>query len=545
MKNISTLFIALFLVAKASAQFETVIAEDGYVDFLRTLKGDYVLVYNSADAGVFDAFGKGLQHIDYQEPVGGYWNAFDLVDTSVVLTGGGFWLDQFGWFGSPIYRKFNSNWMDTWFPTFFESNYEQQEKMLDKGFIEYGYLENWAIRRAPSSEMIWQIGITGLQILDVASNNSLQTLAATNQGLMVVDSTGIVDSIYTNYDFTQIETISFGNLVGTKADSVYLLNNNFEVIEKAIIPGLITKDIKSMEGMVALLTESAHVYLFDGNLLQISDFQLMDDHLNFQNIVPDQNGIILAGTNHYGNGQHGNQTVFIKKYEEDGFDPFADRDAGLGFVQPSSSIEVWEFGDRFKVRFVDTKFQVFNYSDTILNSVVLNVRFPSLPMEYPLNPNPIPQHFVKGYNNLNLQPGESTWLTWDEIVPVFVDYPSGITLDLCFWTSMPDGKSDIDNSNDVACGDFFVESKEIVNAPQFDFELSPNPSIGESFLHFSSLINLDVEIIISNLLGQTIQSHSMKSGNNSLKINNLEKGLYLVSATVGNSIIGTKKLVIQ
>ncbi|MBK9014768.1 MAG: hypothetical protein IPM82_12205 [Saprospiraceae bacterium] len=228
-----------------------------------------------------------------------------------------------------------------------------------------------------------------------------------------------------------------------------------------------------MEGKVAVLTESNHVYLYDHDLLPISDFQLDYSHLTFKNIVPDQDGIVLAGDHHYGVFPNGNGAVFIKKYASDGFDPFAQRDIGLAFIQPTSDIDVWPQDGKYKVRFHDVKFQVFNYADTVLNSFRVNVRFPDLPMEWPMQPSPIPQHFFKQFNNLNLEPGQSTTLTWDEFTATFVDYPSGTNLELCFWSSMPDGKSDINTSNDVACGDFFVNDEEI-QAEKTGFNIYPN-----------------------------------------------------------------------
>lgn len=545
MKKIALFSISILLNFVADAQFERVVPENGYARFLRTLKGDFVLVYNSHNAEFLDKNGTQIKKLNAYNPLGGHYNAFDLVDTSVVFTGWGFSFDGWGWWGTPGFIRINANLQNIGFLNYYNNlnDYEVAEKLSDGGFVEYNTLSWHGFKRKDfSGKLLWEFNIMDMQVRDLASNIALQSIAATNQGLLVVDSSGQSDTLFNNFDFTHIETISFGNLVGSKSDTIYLFDENFQVIQKALILGETVKDMKSMEDRVAVLTESNHVYLYDQDLMLIANFQLDYDHLTFKNIVPDQDGVVLAGDHHFGIFPSGNNAVFVKKFGANGFDPFERRDIGLYFVQPATKTDVWPEAGKFKVSFQDVKFQVFNYSDTVLNSFRANVRFPDLPMEWPLHPNPVPQHFFKQFSNLNLAPGQSTTLSWDEFTATFVEYPSGNNMELCFWSSMPDGKSDINPNNDVACADFFVNDEE-QQPEQIGFEVFPNPTTSSCSIFYSLPAVSDSELSIYDAMGRLLHRQQLAEGTNRLVINDLTKGMNLLVLKVNGDVVKTEKLI--
>jgi len=544
MKKLVLFFILLLSQHILKAQFETVINTkfQGYKSFLRTLGGDYAMIINGNTATILNEKGELFETLSSEAPVGGYNEVMDLSDTSLVFSIGAFSYEPFcGWCGIIFTSKLDKNWeWSQFYGSYFAG--ATTEKSIDGGYTTYEKNGSTVYKYDSLGYDKWSLSINGNSISDVAIDIELRTICALNGGLWVIDSSGQSDTLFTNFDFTHIETISFGNLVGSKSDTIYLFDENFQVIQKAPILGETVKDMKSMEDRVAVLTESNHVYLYDQDLMLIANFQLDYDHLTFKNIVPDEDGIVLAGDHHYGVFPSGNNAVFVKKFGTDGFDPYERRDIGLYFVQQATKTDVWPEAGKFKVSFQDVKFQVFNYSDTVLNSFRANVRFPDLPMEWPLQPNPVPQHFFKQFSNLNLAPGQNMTLSWDEFTATFVEYPSGNNMELCFWSSMPDGKSDINPNNDVACADFFVNDEE-QQPEQIGFEVFPNPTTSSCSIIYSLPAVSDSELSIYDAMGRLLHRQQLAEGTNRLVIDDLTKGMNLLVLKVNGNVVKTEKLI--
>lgn len=541
MKKTLLLCLALLSAFGLSAQFERVISKKGYAGFVKTLGGDYAFVFKDGEAGVLDYRANNKMILDITPPAQCSY-VFDLVDSSIVFKGLGLYYDLGGWWGYFFYRKFDSQLEEEHFPNNLWSDAPNTEKMADGGFVDFHKGSSYFIRYGHDAEILWDASFPNLAISDVATNQYLQTLAAGSQGLWVVDENGEVDTIRTDLIFTHLETDSFGNLAGAKSDTIFLFSIDFQLLAKAPIPGQTVKDMKFLDHQLAVLSTADHVFLFDQNLLPIGDFQLTESHLEFKNIVPDSGGVVLAGEHYYGISPNSHRTAFLKKYGTDGFDPFADRDAGLKWVQDPTSTEVWQQGGYYHVRFHDVQFTVYNYSDTVMTSVRANVRFPSLPPIPQVQLNETEQHFFKDFTGLSVQPGGNTALTWGEITARFVDPPSGTTLDLCFWSSLPDGKTDVVRSNDVACAEFYV-ANETVAAPVVSFSASPNPTKG-NFQVAYSIGNIRAEVEVRNLIGQTLERRATMPGSGRFDVSLPNAGIYFVVLRSNGETIAQQKLVV-
>ncbi|MBK9014767.1 MAG: hypothetical protein IPM82_12200 [Saprospiraceae bacterium] len=121
-----------------------------------------------------------------------------------------------GWFGIISTSKYDKNWEPQNFGgNFFDGSFG--EKTSDGGYILYDKLGSGINKNDSLGSEIWGIWDDSISILDVATDTFLNTSAATEQGVWVVDSIGQPDTLLTDFDFTHVESISFGNLVGAKS----------------------------------------------------------------------------------------------------------------------------------------------------------------------------------------------------------------------------------------------------------------------------------------------------------------------------------------
>lgn len=174
------------------------------------------------------------------------------------------------------------------------------------------------------------------------------------------------------------------------------------------------------------------------------------------------------------------------------------------------------------------KLEVKNTGTTIIDSVNVNLSFDQGASSICINDYGTNKEFI----NLNLEPGESTFLNFGDIHVNYV-----ITPEICFWTTAPDRYSDVNPTNDYRCADwdFTVNATtpELANV----ISIQPNPA-NESCRVFLAETN---QAHNRTWMLRSIQGISITSGicsNNQsyfdLNVAEVPAGLYLLQ--IGNTV---------
>ena len=76
------------------------------------------------------------------------------------------------------------------------------------------------------------------------------------------------------------------------------------------------------------------------------------------------------------------------------------------------------------------------------------------------------------------------------------------------------------------------------------YKVYPNPSGGMFSIDISKDIS-NGEIVVTNILAQTVHKQSVKQGSNSIKTENLAKGIYNYSVLSNKEVVSVGKIVIE
>jgi hypothetical protein len=116
------------------------------------------------------------------------------------------------------------------------------------------------------------------------------------------------------------------------------------------------------------------------------------------------------------------------------------------------------------------KIKVTNVGPIILNRVNLNIEFDRI-----ITPNFICYSIAakqKQFTNLNLGPGESTWLDFGDVE---AQGQAEVPTEICFWTSSPNEQPDAVHENDQFCHPVtYVVAAHELDSDAFSF--MPNPA---------------------------------------------------------------------
>lgn len=78
------------------------------------------------------------------------------------------------------------------------------------------------------------------------------------------------------------------------------------------------------------------------------------------------------------------------------------------------------------------------------------------------------------------------------------------------------------------------------------FEIFPNPTAAnEISINFSSLENTDYQVVVTNLLGQQLQTAAISTGKNTLNLNVPNEGIYMIGLLKDGQILTSKRLIVQ
>lgn len=180
-----------------------------------------------------------------------------------------------------------------------------------------------------------------------------------------------------------------------------------------------------------------------------------------------------------------------------------------------------------------------NYSNSTVTNLRLNTKFPAVNNSWWCEDL---QWYSKNFNNLDLQPGETQELKWYGLEVLSNNDPTGTELEMCFWTSRPDGRLDGDHLNDLACEDFVVGTDDM--DLEFSFQISPNPATAFPVLRYSFPNDPSTaEVQVFNTIGQLHSIFHLENTQGEILLENLPAGLHFVSLVVEGRVVSTERLV--
>lgn len=486
MKKIYVLLLFIFMSFTAIAQIEWVFENSSSHNFLhkflKTQKNQYVIIHGdyenccSYQLTIVDSIGNTLHNfspiniIDTIGFVDAFVNIVEMPDSTISILASNWIVDMNNnGFSYSSILKFDANWEPSLIArTNFGFNYGFARYDMGVSLSDSSYC---ILHNSSSDKQIWRydfhgnlIWMNGLNtdfqtLSDLAVNSSDTIFVSTQTGLWLLDKEGNIITHYPSLVFNQIKTDSQDRIIGALNNFLYLVNTDYTVIATLGLQGGTIQDFSVKDDTIAVLTSSQHVYLCDGNLNPIQDFQLSNS-ADYRKIAIGNGKLVLSGMERYGSlaKNEGTTTVFVKEYTMDGADNGLSKDVGVTSVSQPQEITVIPVGNNFRVTLKGIKVAVTNFGNSPVESLYLR------------NNN----SQSKKFNNLGLGPGEVVELLVDSLVKTYTTYPTSVLLNLCYWTSHPNLLMDADAGNDSFCSEIISSDQHIYL--QNDWKLFPNPT---------------------------------------------------------------------
>jgi hypothetical protein len=290
-------------------------------------------------------------------------------------------------------------------------------------------------------------------------------------------------------------------------------------------------DIAIEASELAVLTASQKILRFDLSLNAIATVQLSGHNQTFTSLAFDGNGFIVGGGEQYGNNGHESTSSFIKHYNLDGSTNNTNEDIELTSVSQSGQIGVKDYSGIYEISIHDIDLLVTNKDTEPVHSLTANIQFGDLEGVWECT---IEQEINTTFDNLDLQPGTSMHLVWDEVKFYTWDNLAGQNLDLCLWTSLPNHHLETNNDNDVACTQVTVATNE---RQPVAFSQSFNPSTDELQLELNDFFeNEKTEARIFNAAGQLVHAESIAAQRQAIGLGNLPDGPYFLQILSGERV---------
>jgi len=380
-------------------------------------------------------------------------------------------------------------------------------------------------------EVVQEISLPGVVDLLATPNDSL--IVATEQGLVVMDRYGNVESTYPDFVFKKIKFDGMGRIVGVADSTITLLSANYQLLAQAVLTGEGIKDYTAVSDTVAILTTSNMVRLYSGELSFIHEFPLIGNE-TYRYIAMNKGWIALAGEEVYGDvpSNQYSTTSFIKEYSIEGTSATFTEDIGIKGIDLGSSVMIEPTGffpDHYWVYFPDAEFTVHNYGPTAVDRFYLRNLFTK-----------------PAFHEMTILPGGEVTVTWPGLRKLATGgYPSGTVIEVCAWTSHPNLTFDADADNDLFCTDFLVNNEDVFS--QNGLRLFPNPTNELLNLHWQGHIPLDnptCRIVDTN--GKMIKQ--MKIGHLSsvvsISVEDWPTGMYFIQLINGDGVSHSERFLV-
>lgn len=206
----------------------------------------------------------------------------------------------------------------------------------------------------------------------------------------------------------------------------------------------------------------------------------------------------------------------------------------------TSSFSTCSTNSVFDYTFQNASVIIKNYGTTTLNDVSIYLRKPIGCLSVCTSTIMLKHSF----SNLNLQAGDSTVLSLNDVnVPYQYNNHSG-NYYLCFWTGAPNAQLDANNSNNKYCIPIqMVNTKDIIQAEQL--KIFPNPVIETLQIDLPNT-NKNGQFQVINMAGQLILTEKISNKKHqAIDVSKLSSGFYILKYQDEEGIIYTNKFVKQ
>ncbi len=171
-------------------------------------------------------------------------------------------------------------------------------------------------------------------------------------------------------------------------------------------------------------------------------------------------------------------STFLKEYRLGEDNEFLNYDAGVVDILSTNAptfstsfCNLSECENLVDIEYTDLEVTIFNYGDHPINSINLNARYPSC--SYCDGICYGTQTYTRFYENLNLAPQQSLPLSFGDLL--IKQQNADDELELCFWTSVPENKTDKNQENDLFCKlSSLVVANQEISDEQIDLVFIPN-----------------------------------------------------------------------
>lgn len=333
------------------------------------------------------------------------------------------------------------------------------------------------------------------EFLKIAKLENDEIMLLHTNGLMQLDD-NFLPKASTNFT----EDGNYFDVIGHEGDTYVLCKNGIESI------------IKKFDSTLNFIED----YYIGGEFFELKDFELKNDRVILT-------GFQLDGISNY----YYSSSLWLKSNSIENINNPERPDIGI------SNIYYLDFvTSGFECIWTD---QQPSLRDCAIEEIILTVKNYGTEPVNKFNVNALfqrcmyicsrPDSFLESFSEIDLQPGEEI-----EIYLGTLDFPSlvvkeGGSYDLCFWTSVPDGKIDGDLSNNRFCKT--IENIPIgINEASITNQISvfPNPAKESVVFEFSIAENTS-PITFYNELGQVVLQEAIRSGEK-LDLSKLVSGIY-------------------
>ncbi len=389
-------------------------------------------------------------------------------------------------------------------------------------------------RITPNGNKLWEKELYPIRINNIAINSTDQILVATDNGLFEYNANGILTDSLPNFQVDHLEKLPNGNYVATVADNLFLFSSDFNQLNMVFGQGDSIMDIAVRGNEIAVLTTAPKILRYDLGLNPIGTVPLTGHNQTFTSLDFDGNGFVVGGGEQYGKDGHVNTSAFIKQFGLDGSTINTNEDISIEDVELSGAVEtMFVTPQLYQAALPTASITVKNNGNSVVNTLNLNLGFPDFNVW--LWECKEVQVFSRSFENLNLQPGASVQLDWDNQSIYFGDEPIGIELEMCFWASIPNNHLDNNNDNDGICESILISSQKEIFPVHFGHYY--NTATKELYFELNSAHDAEnATANIFNAAGQTVYSQSISEARQTVDMSAFTDGIYFLQIVSGNRV---------